>query len=93
MAFTDASLVALRVFREVAALRHTHPAIIVTTRDGGTPALVRALRAGTLDLALLASAPPFRPRLDWPSFTCRRRLRHHNRERSARRLTRCSRAP
>jgi DNA-binding transcriptional LysR family regulator len=33
----------------------------VTTREGSTPALVRALRAGTLDLALLASAPPFRP--------------------------------
>jgi len=33
----------------------------VITREGSTPALVRALRAGTLDLALLASAPPFRP--------------------------------
>lgn len=29
-------------------------------REGGTPALVRALRAGSLDLALLGSAPPFR---------------------------------
>jgi LysR substrate binding domain len=52
--------VALRVFREVAALRHTHPAITVTTREGSIPALIRALRAGMLDLALLASAPPFR---------------------------------
>ncbi|WP_026315883.1 LysR family transcriptional regulator [Actinokineospora enzanensis] len=42
-------------------LRRTHPGITVHTRDGGTPALVRALRAGTLDLAVLASAPPFRP--------------------------------
>jgi DNA-binding transcriptional LysR family regulator len=33
----------------------------VLSREGGTPALVRALRAGTLDLALVASAPPFRP--------------------------------
>jgi len=47
--------------RALAALHHTHPAITVTTREGSTPALVRALRAGTLDLALLASAPPFRP--------------------------------
>ncbi|MFE3777418.1 LysR substrate-binding domain-containing protein [Amycolatopsis sp. NPDC059090] len=47
--------------RALAALRRTHPAITVLSREGGTPALVRALRAGTLDLALLASAPPFRP--------------------------------
>ena len=47
--------------RALAALRRTHPAITVITREGSTPALVRALRAGTLDLAILASAPPFRP--------------------------------
>ncbi|MEV0405632.1 LysR family transcriptional regulator [Actinoallomurus sp. NPDC050550] len=47
--------------RALAELRRTHPAITVTTREGSTPALVRALRAGTLDLALLASVPPFRP--------------------------------
>jgi DNA-binding transcriptional LysR family regulator len=47
--------------RALAALRRTHPAITVFTREGSTPALVRALRAGTLDLAVLASAPPFRP--------------------------------
>ncbi|MCO5974945.1 LysR family transcriptional regulator [Actinoallomurus soli] len=46
--------------RALAELRRTHPAITVTTREGSTPALVRALRAGTLDLALLSSAPPFR---------------------------------
>lgn len=45
----------------LAALRGTHPSITVLTREGSTPALVRALRAGTVDLALLASAPPFRP--------------------------------
>ena len=43
------------------ALRRTHPAITVITREGSTPALVRALRAGTIDIALLASTPPFRP--------------------------------
>ena len=30
-------------------------------REGTTPALTRALRAGTLDLAILAQTPPFRP--------------------------------
>jgi DNA-binding transcriptional LysR family regulator len=56
-----ASAGAALVPRALAALRRTHPAITVITREGSTPALARALRAGTLDLALLASAPPFRP--------------------------------
>jgi DNA-binding transcriptional LysR family regulator len=47
--------------RALATLHRTHPAITVFSREGSTPALVRALRAGTLDLALLASTPPFRP--------------------------------
>jgi DNA-binding transcriptional LysR family regulator len=42
------------------ALRRSHPSITVVTREGSTPALVRALRAGTLDIALIASSPPFR---------------------------------
>jgi DNA-binding transcriptional LysR family regulator len=33
----------------------------VTVREATTPALTRALRAGTIDLAILASTPPFRP--------------------------------
>jgi DNA-binding transcriptional LysR family regulator len=33
----------------------------VSLREGTTPALARALRAGTLDLAILAQTPPFRP--------------------------------
>ena len=33
----------------------------VTLREATTPALTRALRAGTLDLAILALSPPFRP--------------------------------
>jgi len=45
----------------LAALRRTHPAITVISREASTPALARALRAGTLDLALLGSVPPFRP--------------------------------
>jgi DNA-binding transcriptional LysR family regulator len=56
-----ASAGAVVVPRALVALRRTHPAITVVTREGSTPALVRALRAGTLDLALLAQAPPFRP--------------------------------
>jgi DNA-binding transcriptional LysR family regulator len=52
---------AVVVPRAVAELRRTRPAITVTTREGTTPTLVRALRSGSLDLALLASAPPFRP--------------------------------
>lgn len=56
-----ASAGAVLLPRALATLRRTHPAITVITREGSTPALVRALRAGTLDLALLASAPPFRP--------------------------------
>ncbi|MBP8538156.1 LysR family substrate-binding domain-containing protein, partial [Streptomyces sp. MK37H] len=41
--------------------RATHPAITVTSREGTTAALVRALRSGGVDPALLSSAPPFRP--------------------------------
>ena len=33
----------------------------VTLREGTTPALTRALRAGSIDLAIVASPPPFRP--------------------------------
>jgi DNA-binding transcriptional LysR family regulator len=47
--------------RALAALRRDHPAITVVTREGTTPTLIRALRAGSVDLVLLASAPPFRP--------------------------------
>ncbi|MEE4540517.1 LysR family transcriptional regulator [Streptomyces sp. V4-01] len=47
--------------RALAALRGTDPGLRVVGREGSTPALVRALRAGSLDLAVLASAPPFRP--------------------------------
>lgn len=52
---------AVLVPRALAALRVTHPGITVISREGSTPALTRALRAGTVDLAVLASAPPFRP--------------------------------
>jgi len=52
---------AVLVPKAISALRRSHPAITVTSREGATPALVRAVRAGSVDLALLASMPPFRP--------------------------------
>jgi DNA-binding transcriptional LysR family regulator len=56
--------------RALLLLRRKHPGIMVVTRDGGTPALARALRAGSLDLAVLASAPPFRaPDAEEPALT------------------------
>jgi len=51
---------ALLLPRALADLRRTHPELDVTTREGATPALVRALRAGSLDVAVVAQAPPFR---------------------------------
>jgi DNA-binding transcriptional LysR family regulator len=57
-AFPSAGAVLLP--RTLTLLRRAHPGITVVTRDGSTPALVSALRAGTLDLALLGSTPPFR---------------------------------
>ncbi|MFR0357456.1 LysR family transcriptional regulator [Streptomyces sediminimaris] len=45
----------------LARLATTSPQITVTTREAGTPALLRALRAGTVDIAVLTSRPPHRP--------------------------------
>lgn len=42
-------------------LRHRAPGLAVTTREGTSPALVRAVRAGSLDLAVISARPPFRP--------------------------------
>jgi DNA-binding transcriptional LysR family regulator len=43
------------------ALATLPPDLEVVVREATTPALTRALRAGTLDLAILARTPPFRP--------------------------------
>jgi DNA-binding transcriptional LysR family regulator len=43
------------------ALATLPPRFRVTLREATTPALTRALRAGTLDLAVIAQSPPFRP--------------------------------
>ena len=45
----------------LAQVRRTHPELVVTMREASTPALVRALRHGTLDLAVVAQRQPFRP--------------------------------
>ncbi|CAM3691221.1 LysR family transcriptional regulator [Isoptericola cucumis] len=41
-------------------LAETDPLVRVTSREGTTPALVRALRSGSLDVAVLTSRPPHR---------------------------------
>nr|AAC99623.1 BxlS [Streptomyces lividans 1326] len=51
---------AVLVADALSALRREGSRPRVTTREGSTPALVRALRSGTLDLALLTSRPPHR---------------------------------
>jgi DNA-binding transcriptional LysR family regulator len=45
----------------LAALARERPSLEVRLREGTTPVLVRALRTGAIDLAVLAAAPPFRP--------------------------------
>ncbi|BCJ40772.1 LysR family transcriptional regulator [Actinoplanes ianthinogenes] len=57
--FTSAG--AALVPRALSALRRTHPGVTVTSREASTPALIRALRAGSLDLAVIATEPPHRP--------------------------------
>jgi DNA-binding transcriptional LysR family regulator len=44
-----------------AALASLPAGVVVTVREGTTPTLVRAVRAGTVDLAVIAQAAPFRP--------------------------------
>jgi DNA-binding transcriptional LysR family regulator len=48
------------VAHALATLSRQSPRLQVTTREGTTPALLRALRTGALDLALLSSRPPHR---------------------------------
>ncbi|MGW1839668.1 LysR family transcriptional regulator [Streptomyces sp. NPDC002067] len=57
------------VARALGALRRGRPRLRTVTREAGTPALVRALRSGRLDLALLSSRPPHRsPDTDAPAL-------------------------
>lgn len=51
------------------AIASLPPELTITLREGTTPALTRALRAGTLDMAILALSPPFRaPDADSPAL-------------------------
>ncbi|MDT0470117.1 LysR family transcriptional regulator [Streptomyces gibsoniae] len=69
---------AVIVPRALTILRQEHPHLEVTTREGTTPSLVRALRAGTLDLALLSSRPPHRsPNTDDPPLSVEPLLEAH----------------
>ncbi|MCX5384533.1 LysR family transcriptional regulator [Streptomyces sp. NBC_00083] len=45
----------------LAHLAEADPQLTVTTSEGTTPTLIRALRAGSVDLGLLTSRPPHRP--------------------------------
>ncbi|WP_067565486.1 LysR family transcriptional regulator [Nocardia acidivorans] len=45
----------------LARLATAAPQVRVTTREGTTPSLARALRTGSIDLAVLSSRPPHRP--------------------------------
>lgn len=70
-AFISAGAVLLP--RALRALRERRPDIRATTREGTTPALVRALRAGTLDLAVISSRPPYRaPDAELPALAAER---------------------
>lgn len=51
---------ALVLPRAAAAVRRGTPRVDLTTREGSTSSLLRALRAGTLDAAVLTSRPPHR---------------------------------
>lgn len=70
-AFISAGAVMLP--RALRLLRHRRPDIRVVTREGTTPALVRALRAGTIDLAVISSRPPYRaPDAELPTLVTER---------------------
>lgn len=51
------SALAVLVPRALARLRRAHPAVTVTLREGGTPTHLRRLRAGRLELAVIAQGP------------------------------------
>jgi len=53
------SVGAVLVPEALTVMRRRLPDVEVTTREGSTPALVRSLRAATLDLALISSRPPY----------------------------------
>ena len=84
---------AVLVARALTTLGRQSPRVQVSTREGTTPSLLRALRAGVPDLALLSSRPPHRsPDADdpplrvepllgiWPGLPGRPRVQHAARD-------------
>ncbi|TRW80964.1 LysR family transcriptional regulator [Mycolicibacterium sp. 018/SC-01/001] len=70
-AFLSAGAVLLP--RTVRWLRDRRPDILLSSREGATPSLVRALRAGALDLVVISSRPPHRaPDDDLPAVVTER---------------------
>lgn len=53
------SLGAVLVPEALSQIRRRLPDVEVVTREGSTPALIRSLRAATVDLALISSRPPY----------------------------------
>ena len=51
------SALAVLVPRAIARLRREHPAVVVTVREGTTPTQLRRLRAGRLEVAVVAVDP------------------------------------
>ncbi|MGW8729482.1 LysR family transcriptional regulator [Streptomyces sp. NPDC055808] len=69
---------AVLVARALATLSRQSPRIQVITREGATPSLLRALRTGALDVALLSSRPPHRsPDADDPPLHAEPLLEDH----------------
>ncbi|MGP2436944.1 LysR family transcriptional regulator [Streptomyces sp. JW3] len=56
---TFKSVGAVLVPEALALMRRRRPDIEVITREGSTPALIRSLRASTLDLAVISARPPY----------------------------------
>lgn len=55
--FTTTAMVLLPSM--VTTLQQLHPGLVVETREGSTTALLRSLRAGALDAAIIGQQPPF----------------------------------
>jgi DNA-binding transcriptional LysR family regulator len=56
-AFTTTAMVLLP--STITALQRLHPGLVVESREGSTISLLRSLRAGTLDAAIIGQQPPF----------------------------------
>lgn len=55
------SLGAALIPETLAVARRRSPRLHISSREGSTPALMRSLRAGTLDVAVISAKPPYPP--------------------------------